>query len=205
MIDAIWTVFMRGMLVMIDPRAVRSPRSKVAMGSGAFNLVRRETLDRTPGLEHLRLETGDDVALGLRVKRAGGRVAFMDGSRHISVPMYRSVGGFVRGIEKNGSTLAPYPLPALVGALLLLWTIVFSPLGALAMGPAWLRLLGAAALAAYTAGEVAVLFSNTRRWLPALLWPAGGVLMSCALVKSCSRSRPDHRLRLRAIPARGAT
>jgi cellulose synthase/poly-beta-1,6-N-acetylglucosamine synthase-like glycosyltransferase len=172
------------MLVMIDPRAVRRPGSKVAMGSGAFNLVRREALDRTPGLEHLRLETGDDVALGVMVKRAGGRVAFVDGSRHVSVPMYRSVGGLVRGIEKNGSTLARFPLPVLVGVLLLLWAVVFSPLGALAVGRAWLRLLGATALAAYTAGEVAALFSNTRRWLPALLWPVGGVLMSFALVRS---------------------
>jgi cellulose synthase/poly-beta-1,6-N-acetylglucosamine synthase-like glycosyltransferase len=184
MIDAVWTVFMRGMLVIIDPRLVRSPRSKVAMGSGAFNLVRREALDRTPGFEHLRLETGDDVALGLMVKRTGGHVELMDGSRHVSVPMYRSVGGFLRGLEKNGSTLARFPLPVLVGALVLLWTLVFAPLGAIAVGPAWLRLLGAVALAAYTAGELAALFSNTRRWLPALLWPLGGLIMSYGLARS---------------------
>jgi len=183
-VDAIWTVFLRGMLVIIDPRKVRNPRSRVAMGSGGFNLVRRSAFERTAGFEDLRLETGDDVGLALMVKRAGGRVDLVDGSDQVSVPMYRSVGEFLRGIEKNGSTTATIPLPAFVGALALLWAVVFSPLPAVALGPPWLRLLGAAALVAYTAGEVAALWRNCRRWLPALLWPLGALLMSHGLVRA---------------------
>jgi hypothetical protein len=183
-VDAIWTAFLRGALVLIDPRAVRNPRSKVAFGSGGFNLVRREAFDRTAGFEHLRLETGDDVAFGVMVKRAGARVELMDGSSHVSVPAYRSVGAFLRGVEKNGSTMARFPLPLLVGALVALWAVVFAPFAALAVGPTWLRLLGAATLAGYTAGEVAALFSNTRRWVPALLWPLGGLLLSYGIVRS---------------------
>lgn len=196
-VDAIWTVFLRGMLVLIDPRKVRSPRSRVAMGSGGFNLVRRSALERTAGLEDLRLETGDDVGLALMVKRAGGQVELLDGSDQVSVPMYRSVGEFLRGIEKNGSTTATIPLPVFVGALALLWAVVFSPIPALALGPAWLRLLGAGALAAYTAGEVAALWRNCRRWLPALLWPLGALLMSHGLVRATWLAKRNRGVRWR--------
>lgn len=183
-VDAIWTVFLRAMLVIVDPRAVRNPRSKVSMGSGGFNLVRRSAYERTGGLEHLRLETGDDVGLGLMVKQAGGRVELIDGSDHVSVPMYRSVREFLRGIEKNGSTTATVPLAVFVAALALLWAVVFAPVPALIAGPAWCRALAALTLAAYTAGEVAALWTNARRWLPALLWPLGGLLMSYGLVRA---------------------
>jgi glycosyltransferase involved in cell wall biosynthesis len=43
--------------------AVPDPRSSAAVGIGAFNLVRRAALERTPGLEWLKMEIGDDIAL----------------------------------------------------------------------------------------------------------------------------------------------
>lgn len=184
LMDAVWTVFMRAMLVLIDPAAVRDPRSRVAMGAGAFNFVRRAALDRIGGLSELRLETGDDVALGMLVKRSGGRVDLVNGSDLVSVPMYRSFRQFLRGVEKNGSSLAHVPVPALVAGFLLLWGLVFSPVAAIAAGPGWLRLLGAVALGAYTAGEVAALWTNSRRWAPALLWPLGGLLLTVGMVRS---------------------
>lgn len=183
-VDAIWTVFLRGMLVMVDPRAVRNPRSKVAMGSGGFNLVRREAYDRTAGFADLKLETGDDVALGMMVKRAGGHLELIDGQGHVSVPMYRSLPEFLRGIEKNGSTTATIPMPVFVMALAALGALVLSPLIALTVGPPWLRALGGLALLAYTAAEIAALWTNTRRWLPALAWPLGGALMAYGLTRS---------------------
>jgi glycosyltransferase involved in cell wall biosynthesis len=184
LVDSIWTVFLRAVMVLVDPGAVRDPRRKAAMGSGGFNLVRREALARTAGLEDLRLETGDDVALAVMVKRAGGRVDLADGSRLVSVPMYRNVGQFLRGIEKNGSSAAHIPLPIFAAANLLLWALVFAPLAGVALGPGWLRLLGAATFSLYTAGEVTGLVRNARRWPGALLWPIGGAVMSFGLVRA---------------------
>ena len=183
-VDAVWAVFLRGVMVIVDPDAVRNPRRRVAMGSGGFNLVRREALERTAGLEDIRLETGDDVALAVMVKRAGGRVDLVDGSRLVSVPMYRSAGQFLRGIEKNGSSAAHIPLPIFAAANLLLWALVFAPLAGVALGPGWLRLLGAASFSLYTAGEVVGFARNTRRWASALLWPIGAALMSFGLVRA---------------------
>jgi len=59
--------------VFIPPWRIRDPRSKAFFGVGAFNLVRREALDATEGLPWLRMDTGDDMALALMMKRSGGR------------------------------------------------------------------------------------------------------------------------------------
>ncbi len=183
-VDAVWTVFMRGLVILANPLAVRDPRSSVSMGSGAFNLVKRDALDRTPGFEHLRLETGDDVALGIMVKQAGGRVEMIDGRDWASVAIYRSLGELLRGIEKNGSTTASIPLPLLALAFALLGGVVASPVIAMLTGPLWLRALGALTLIAYTAGEVRALSLNTGRWAPALLWPISGAIMAYGALRS---------------------
>lgn len=52
---------------------VRDPRSPAVAATGAFILVRRAALARTPGFEWLKLEVADDFGLCLLVKSHGGR------------------------------------------------------------------------------------------------------------------------------------
>jgi len=197
LIDAVWTVFLGVLMVLVDPRAVRSARSGSAMGVGAFDLVRRGALECTSGLADLRMETGDDVALALMVKRAGGRVELLGGGRHLSVPMYRSVSAFLEGMEKHASHTAAMPLPAFAAALALIWWVVLGPVLALLLGPFWLRLLGATALLLHTAGEVATLRSNAHRWASALLWPLGALLFSYGLARATWLARRNGGVRWR--------
>lgn len=197
LIMIIWAVFLRGMMMMVSPRRVRDPRSPVAMGSGGFNLVRRAAFERTPGFEHLRLETADDVGLGLMVKQAGGRLDFMDGAGLVEVPLYRGYRQLLRGLEKNGSTTAAYPVWAVAGALLLLWSWALSPLAAVVRGPGWIEALGLLAFGAYTAAEAAVLHRNSGRCLPALLWPIGAAGLSFALLRATWLARRNQGVRWR--------
>lgn len=80
---------------------VNDPRSNRAMGVGAFNLVRREALDATPGLEWLRLEVADDVGLGILMKRHGQRSRLALGRGLVRVDWYPTLREAVRGLEKN--------------------------------------------------------------------------------------------------------
>ncbi len=184
LMDGAWAVFLRGLIAMADPAKVRDPSSKVVLGSGGFNLVRRSAFAATKGFPHLRMETADDVALASIVKKAGGRVEMIDGSKHATLANYRSIGELMRGIEKNGSTTAAFPFPLLVLAFVALGAVLFAPFAGLAIGPGWLRFVGGAALSVYTASEMYALWRNTRRWAPALIWPLSYLIMAYGMIRS---------------------
>ena len=69
----------RGLIGLARPWEATDPRSAKAIGTGAFNLVRRSAFERTPGFEWLRLEVADDIGLGLMMKRWGGRPGLLIG------------------------------------------------------------------------------------------------------------------------------
>ncbi len=187
-VDVLWAVFVRIMTMYASPRAVRDPATKVAVGSGGYTLIRREAFDRTPGFEHLRLETGDDMALGAMVKQAGGLCEYVNGRRAASVSIYDSLGEFFRGVEKNGSSLAGRPFWLVAFTFAVLGLIEMSPLLAvgvgLGAGIAWLTWLGAATLVYATVANVAAMYRNTGMVWPALFWPIGWVLVASGVLRS---------------------
>ncbi len=89
---------------------VEDPRSKSSLGSGIFALARRSALEKSPGLEWLKLEVGDDVALGMMMKRSGAHCAVVGAQEHLSVQMYRDFGGVVRGTAKAACAVSRYRL-----------------------------------------------------------------------------------------------
>ncbi len=97
MLASFGTLFM----LLARPHTVGVGRSKAFAGVGAFNLVRRTALARTPGFEWLRMEVGDDMGLGFMVQSAGGRARFYDATGMLSITWYPSAGAMVRGLEKN--------------------------------------------------------------------------------------------------------
>ena len=88
--------------------AVADPDSEAYVGVGAMNLVRREVFQRTPGWEWLRVETADDLGLGMMMKQAGGRCALALAPDWMELEWYDSVGAMVRGLEKNTAGAATH-------------------------------------------------------------------------------------------------
>lgn len=154
--------------------AVSNPNSTAAAGVGAFNLVRRTALDRTPGLEWLKLEIGDDMALGVMLKRFGARSRVLIGQGTIELAFYPSFWAMARAVEKNG---AAAPLPVLV----------FGNLAVLAAECGFI--VGPAPLA-FSVGVIAALVSGRlARWLGLPWWPTvfpafGMALLGGAMIRS---------------------
>ncbi len=113
-----------------------------AMGVGAFNLVRRELLERGPGLEWLKMEVIDDMGLGVLVRDARGTTQILRGLDWLWVTWYPSLGALARGLEKNlyAALSAWRPLPALI-KLAALAPLAPAPLLVLLFGLSWARLL----------------------------------------------------------------
>lgn len=151
-------------------------------------LARRSAYARTPGFEWLRMETADDMALGLMMKQAGARCEFVDGLGSARVSVYDSLAEFCSGIEKNAGTLAQRPFVVTLLVIVLGGLVELSPIAAFLTGVfadiAWLTAVGALVGALGTAATVATLKRNTGRVGPALLWPIGWCLMASGVLRS---------------------
>lgn len=153
---------------------VAEPRSSAAVGVGAFNLVRRSALERTEGLAWLKMEVADDMALGMLMKRAGGRSHVLVGRDAVALDFYPSYRALQRGVEKNGATV-PFHVQLSVNLLLILLE------GGILLGPAPLAGAGLVLAALASVG--------TARWLGLRAWPAvapavGMVLLAAAMIRS---------------------
>jgi hypothetical protein len=92
-----------GLLFLLATRAasVNKPGAKAFVGIGAFNLVSAERFRSTPGFEWLRLEPGDDVGVGMMIKKAGGSTRLAFAYENLSLQWYPSVAAMFKGLEKN--------------------------------------------------------------------------------------------------------
>lgn len=128
-----------GLLFLIATRAagINRAESKAFVGVGAFNLVKAESLRRTPGFEWLRLEPGDDVGLGMMIRQAGGVSRLALAHQDLTVEWYPSVIAMFRGLEKNlfgpGSN---YRWGVMLFQVAGLWALAAAPWTALVFG-AW--------------------------------------------------------------------
>lgn len=186
LLDGTLTVFLQLICMGMRTKAVADPDSPVGVGSGSFNLVRREKLLEHRLLERVRLEVADDLALGLAAKAAGLRCAAMMGGPAVEVTFYPSLGAMFRGSEKNGyAVLGRYSLWrtwASSLAFLLVWLAPWLALGA--WWAPWLQGLGALTAILATAQLGALARSNGFNPTVALLWPVGAVLFTAMMVRS---------------------
>ena len=166
--------------IAAPPWQIENPRSPKAVGVGAFNLVRRAALDRTPGLVWLKLEPIDDIALAQMLKRQGGaRASIVSGRGTVRVEWYRTLRAMALGTEKGAYALAGnYQATRHYLACALLALSALLPLFALLpVAPTWLRLAALVDLGLMTGYAVTLARWNGRRLAPALLWPLTSLLL----------------------------
>jgi len=126
-----------GLLFLLTTRAalVNRPGSRTPMGIGAFNLVRADLFRRTPGFSWLRLEPGDDYALGVMLREAGARTRFALADTLLTVPWYPDLAAMFRGLEKNlFGPGAHYQWWRMLLQVSGLWLLVAAPPVALLLG-----------------------------------------------------------------------
>ena len=161
--------------------AVENPGSKAAIGIGAFNLFRRSALEKTEGLQWLKMEIADDGALGIMLKRAGARQRVVIGQEAVSLEFYPSYQAMARALEKNGA-MAPAGVTLIGLAVMLLLELGY--LSALFTADPRLHF---AALITFVIAAFTQL--SICRWLRMPLWPAAfpglGIVPLCtALARS---------------------
>lgn len=160
---------------------VADPRSKASVGAGVFALVRRAALAKTPGLEWLKLEVGDDVALGMMMKRSGARCGVVGAQEHLSLRMYQDLRGVIQGTAKAACAVSQYRLLPQVAIPALICAATVAPWIALGVGAATthagLLVLGALGAAAQWVGPLVATRVLRLPRSSVLLAPVGSVLL----------------------------
>jgi glycosyltransferase involved in cell wall biosynthesis len=183
-------VFLAMFILMLNtyapPRKVSDPRSKAAMGVGAFNLVRAEAFRAIGGFRRIALSVDEDMRLGQALKYAGYRAGVVMGKGMVSVRWQVGLGGMIRGLEKNFFAGAEYRLSMVAVGVFGLLVIGVAPYLALFVGPIPTRIFSALGITA-----VALILAAMRRqggvaWYHALLLPVGALACVAALLRSAA-------------------
>ena len=194
-----------GLLFLYTMRAnqVHRPDNAHYIGVGAFNLVRREAFERTPGFEWLRLEPGDDAALGMMIKQAGGSLRFALADDDLSVSWYPTVRAMFKGLEKNlFGPGAHYQWWRVMVQVVLAWALVAAPplglVAGLMTGSGLLLTAAGCAIATHLVVSVCMAENKPLDILYLLLFPPGLLLVNAMGVYAAYRC-----LRNRGITWRG--
>lgn len=193
LVDANLALFCRAFTVALRVWAVADPKSNAFMGIGAFNLVRREALQRTAGFSWLRMEVADDVGLGMMLKQSGARSCVISARGMLGLHWYRTLREMARGAEKAYASAARCSLARVLMLSMVLVAMEWAPLAALALcgigfqpvrpipGLLW---PGVAMLAAAAASSVILARWSKSRLLPALLSPLAAIIAAGVMLRS---------------------
>lgn len=115
----------------------RSKQVSVSAANGQFMCFQRTAYARCGGHTAVYNSMVEDVFLAKAAKRAGLRIALVDGSAHVSCRMYTSAADVVRGFSKNFFPATSYNLPLTVFFIVHLLALYTIPVGFLVAGTAW--------------------------------------------------------------------
>lgn len=177
----------RAILTLARPWESMDPKSKKAMGIGAFNLVRRSAFAKTPGFEWLRMEVADDIGVGVMMKQSGAKMGIDLGRDHLAVEWYPTFRSVVRGLEKNGfAQAARFRVWRGVAMALLAAVAATAPFAGFIPGaPELAFALSLAALGGYFAACVVIQYGVGGNFFYTLFsMPLGDLLMAFVVLRA---------------------
>jgi hypothetical protein len=182
-LDAVMTTMLRILVIGSRGWKVADQRSRISIGGGVFNLVRRTALDRIGGLAPLAMEVVDDAGLGQLLKWSGARSCVLNARGFVGLAYYSSVREAVLGMEKNA--FAAIGRFDVVRFVIVLGAICILELGALiALGFSGVPILAAATVGLSVITQVAIARWLDRPALSALASPFGVAVFAFGAIRS---------------------
>ncbi len=159
------------------------PTSHVAIGVGAFNLVRREMLARAGGMDALRLEVSDDVGLAQRLKAHGARTAVFIGTGAAHLMFYPSIAAMARGAEKAALAF-DFNVVSMLSGIAVFAALELGPF-VVALSPVALpwRLIAGLSVVTLAAATMGLQRRLGHSVIPAIAAPLGSALMLYAMAR----------------------
>jgi hypothetical protein len=155
-LDGLIAGFIRQLMMLARPWKVADPSSPRFMGVGAFNLVRRAALQETGGLDWLRMEVADDMAVGMMMKQAGRKCEVVNAAGLLEMHWYQTCGQAMRCSERGWATPGDFHAAGMIVGAAVIAMLEASPVVMPVLLAAALVLPAGAALQAAAAAGLAV-------------------------------------------------
>ena len=166
------------------PWKVADPKSRDAMGVGAFNLIRRSVYEKIGTYAALRMAVLDDMMLGELVKHAGFRQRCVFGQDLLRLRWVIGTFGMVRGLTKNFFAILRFNIVFAVAAICGVLLINAGPFVGVWFAHGWARIGYFAALFAIAAMYWGMSSMSDISPPYFFLHPVGAVLFAFAMVRS---------------------
>jgi glycosyltransferase involved in cell wall biosynthesis len=181
---ALITFFGLAFHIASDPSRVSSPRSRVYVGVGAFQLLCRTVYEAIGTHRKLAMEVVDDMKLGKLVKQGKYRSGVGLAQNFVSVRWHAGLGNLIRGVTKNFFAAFGYNLAFALAAFAGMLLVNVVPLFGVIFGHGWVRLLCAIAAVIPLCLHAGVDVLNRVSPLYALTYPVGAILFCIMIARS---------------------
>ena len=176
-LDAFISLFLYGFIVTRRPHLANDPQSKIGLGMGAFNLMRRSEYLRIGTHAAISLRPDDDLRLGTRAKQMGVRQRVLRCPDLLCIEWYPSLRAVVEGFEKNVFAVLEYNPLRVAGTVAGVFTLMVLPYLALLREKGANRMLAAVTVALHSANLVyANKLEDRQAWSHAVVLPVTTIL-----------------------------
>jgi glycosyltransferase involved in cell wall biosynthesis len=166
------------------PWKVADPKSRDAIGVGAFNLIRREVYEKIGSYDGLRLAVLDDMMLGEVVKQGGYRQRCVFGRDLLTLRWVFGALGMVRNLTKNVFAILRYDTFFAALAVCGILAVNLGPFIGVWIAHGWARAGFIASLIAIAAIYIGMSMRSEISPFYVLLHPIGTLLFTYAIVRS---------------------
>ncbi len=166
------------------PWKVADPKSKDAIGVGAFNLIRRSVYEDIGTYQRLRMAVLDDMRLGEVVKQEGFRQRLVFGRNLLKLRWVFGTLGMVRNLTKNFFAILHFNAWFAAASVMGILVVNLLPFVGIWMATAWGRVGFEAALVSLALIYVGMSWWSEISPLYVVLHPVGTVMFCYAIVRS---------------------
>jgi glycosyltransferase involved in cell wall biosynthesis len=167
-----------------DPARVSNAKSRMYVGVGAFQLLRRSAYEAIGTHRKLAMEVVDDMKLGKLVKAGGFRSAVGLAQEFVAVRWQTGLGNLICGVTKNFFAAFGYNLAFATAAFCAMLMFNVAPFVGVIVAHGWIRLFCAIAIGVALCLHVGVDLVNRVSPLYALTHPIGAILFCYMIARS---------------------
>ncbi len=178
------TFFGMAFHIAADPYRASNPGSRMYVGVGAFQLLKRSAYEASGSHRRLAMEVVDDMKLGKIVKQSGFRSAAGIGRDALVLRWHSGLRNLIRGVTKNFFAAAGYNLGLAVAAIAGLLLVHVAPFLGVVFAHGWVRILAGIALVIALCFHAGVDMVMRASPLYAFTHPLGALLFCYMLARS---------------------